>query len=186
MKRFVIVFALLALSPQVLLAANAATRVYIDGHGRIYGRAHGVGDQVHARCWAGPDSGRCVSFSIDDSGDVAYSSSSVIKRDDEVQTATFNQANDSQGRSATNVSIVPVRVKDAGAGTEGRAQAGSGVPVVHASTMDRNPFAPSPPAPTVSAVPLSRHMAPTVEGRKNYPVGNQTPRPFAPAGYFRY
>jgi hypothetical protein len=186
MKRFFIVFALLSLSPQVLLAANAATWVHIDGYGRVYGRAHGTGDHVHSRCWAGPGNGRCVTLSIDDSGNVAYSSSTAIKQDDEVHTATFNQAIDSRGRSSMNMSSVPVRITDAGAGTVGLAQAGSGVPVTYARTSDENPLAPRTLLPSASPVAPVGHSAPTREGRKNYPVGNQTPRPFAPSGYFRY
>jgi hypothetical protein len=167
MKRFFLVLALLALSPQVLLAANAATWVHIDGYGRVYGRAHGTGDHVPSLCWAGPGNGRCATLSIDDNGNVAHSSTTAIKHEDEVHTVTFNQAIDSQGRSSMNMSTVPVRITDAGAGTVGLAQAGSGVPVTYARTSDENPLAPQPLLPSASPVAPVGHMAPTREGRKN-------------------
>lgn len=73
MRSLIIVFALLSLSPQGLLAANAASAVYIDRHGRVFGWGHGVGDRVHSRCWTGPGTGRCVTIVMDDIGNVAYS-----------------------------------------------------------------------------------------------------------------
>lgn len=58
-----------------------------------------------------------------------------------VHTATFNQAIDSRGRSSMNMTTVPVRITEAGVRTEGRAQAGSGVPVTYARTSDETPLA---------------------------------------------
>lgn len=102
-----------------------------------------------------------------------------------MHTATFNESIDSQGRSSIGVNTAKVPGADAEAGTVGRAQAGHGIPVTDVRTSTQNPFLERTPAPPVPPVAPARHLAPTREGRKNYLVDDQTPRPFAPSGFFR-